>query len=102
MKKLLGIIFIVLIFPANLYAEGTYLTCGETQIYFGDHKGYEKYKVNKEYKEFKFEKIITVYDYVYLNRENVEWKINRFTGEGIKKVGSHTFNHKCKKVEKKF
>ena len=41
MKKLLGIIFIVLIFPVNLYAEGTYLTCGETQIYFGDHKGYE-------------------------------------------------------------
>ena len=102
MKKFLGIIFIVLIFPVNLYAEGTYLTCGEIQIYFGDHKGYEKYKVNKEYREVKFEKIITFYDYVYLNRENVQWKINRFTGEGVRKVGDRTFNYDCKKLEKIF
>lgn len=41
--------------------------------------------------------------HIELKRDkSVSWKINRYTGEGTRKVGDYSFDYKCEKVDKLF
>ena len=66
-------------------------------------KGFEKYKVNKIYQQFDFDIIKKSELYIELKRDKlVSWKINRYTGEGTRKVADLSWDYKCEKVDKLF
>ena len=107
MKKLfLSILVLGLLLGGNGYAEKTYLVCGKKKdkhIFFDEYKGFEKYKVNKTYQQFDFDIIKKSELYIELKRDKlVSWKINRYTGEGTRKVADLSWDYKCEKVDKLF
>ncbi len=106
MKKFVSIIALALFFSGNAYAEQTYLVCGKkenTHIFYDELTGFEKYKVGKTYQKFDFDIIKKSELYIELKRDKlVSWKINRYTGEGTRKVADLSWDYKCEKVDKLF
>ena len=109
MKKLICILVLGLLFGgvASAISAETYLVCTskkeKTHVVFDDSSGFEKYKLNKTYKQFNFDIINKTKHHIELKRDkSVSWKINRYTGEGTRKVGDYSFDYKCEKVDKLF
>jgi len=107
MKKLLGILVLGLLLSGNAYAEETYLVCGKNKknpvhVVFDDNSSFEKWKIDKTYRQFDFDIIKKSKHYIELKRKLRHWKINRYTGLGIVDVAGDTFEYNCEKLEKKF
>ena len=89
------------------FSEETYLVCGKNKknpvhVVFDDNSGFEKWKINKTYRQFDFDIIKKSKHYIELKRVLRHWKINRYTGLGIVDVGGSTWEYHCEKQEKKF